>query len=198
MEAAGVTRLAPLTLTNQFRSLAGTQVTGSALSHRFGCQVLLELAHRWSDSPPAGKWTIAWTAQGLLRSRGGQRLGRGVQRLAQQVQPDEVYYVGRVVPSRAPDGSPEPREPIWYPDSKLGAGPVVLSVEGEVPALAQAEGIQRINGAGRDPTRGFSGAKQRHILSIPVQYPDTPAEIIDTRDLDALIELIVLLAKEAG
>lgn len=176
-EAAGVTKLSPLVLTRRFRALAGRRVTGVALSRRFGCAALLEVARRWAESPPDGSWTIAWTAQDLMRRRGSGRL---------RFEADEVYYVGSF-----------PARPQGMEDGEmvLGGGPLLMEVEGDFPYLVPGTQVQKVGWKREEMVPDLESAGRRHALSVPVLYGDTPAEVIDTGDLEGLVEVLLSLGK---
>src|SRR6202795_2969499 len=103
VRAAGVHLLDPISLP-QYPQMIGTQeIGGPATGDRFGRSVLVELlrllaAHKENIS---GTLTIAFATQQWTG-------GRGLDRLLNELHPDELVYVGRIMPLRIDELKPAP------------------------------------------------------------------------------------------
>src|ERR1700730_18337548 len=115
VRAAGVDVLDPISLI-QYPQVIGTdEIAGPATGDRFGRSVLLELlrllaAHKENIS---GTLTIAFATQQWTG-------GRGLDRLLNELHPDELIYVGRRIPPRIDDSKPAPA--IRHAPIKPGIG----------------------------------------------------------------------------
>ena len=178
--AAGITLLSPVTQNKEFRPLAGDRLSGTALSSRYGAAALLAVCEAWAKSPPGGKWTIAWTVQGLSG-------GRGVLRLAATMQPDEVYQVGGIA-LPAPRGDDE--APL------LGHGPVLVgSAVRDAGVFAGEIRLQISKARGADPGERFPSARSGIVLGLAIENARTPGEIIDGEDLDGLVKTLTAIGR---
>jgi putative aminopeptidase FrvX len=162
------------------------QWAATAIGDRFGAALLMQIAQTLSHSKPAGTVTLAFVTQQWTGSR-------GLTRVLEQFHPDELIYLGRSNKPQTQRGeSPAKQQPT------LGSG-AVLSVSADRTSMEdanwsfRAETLPTINAA---PIlmRGYgpSVALPRHTahLSIPVLYPLTAGETIDSRDLESLSHLL--------
>lgn len=183
VQHSGVDVLSPVAAERSLLRVGAHGYAGTAVGDRFGAAVLLQLVQAVAAAPQAGTTTIAFATQQWYGTR-------GLTRLMQQTHPDEVVYVGRSrkPAARADDAAGTPAllpgagvvaygttDAAWLgaPMKKAGAAPFLLRLNG--PAIVP-------------PT------KTAHI-GIASVYPTTAGEMIDDRDLNALMQV---LAKYLG
>ena len=141
-----------------------------------------------------GTLTVAFATQHWLGSR-------GLDRLLEEIHPDEILYVGRLWPRRAAPGA-QPAKSI--PGASPGDGVLIASADPEKSLDGLAAEIKKLGEEGKlsvaveysapVPRAGY--AKPRELparfahLSVPISWPATPAEIVDYGDLKNLQELL--------
>jgi putative aminopeptidase FrvX len=119
-------------------------------------------------------------------------------RLLEEIKPDEMIYLGRVVAMPAANAKPETREAqpgngilLAVPDSKTELP--------EFPAVIQKLAVKRgvpITVTVGTPPRIASYAKPNPLpvrfamVGVPTLWPVTPAETVSTKDLDSLEQLL--------
>jgi putative aminopeptidase FrvX len=185
--ALGVRLLDPVTLRERAVALAGGRVAGVAVSYRAAALALAE-AVRGQGDPPAGAKppavSIAWVAQSEFGNR-------GLMRVLDTVKPNRVVILrGGVAPGADPSGS------VGEP----GRGPVIA--EGDSWLLEQAKsanlGVQTLPAARLAVNLGAAHkALPVHVVTVPLLFAQTPVELVDARDVEALAQLIGVLAGSA-
>ncbi|HWP03747.1 MAG TPA: M20/M25/M40 family metallo-hydrolase [Gemmatimonadaceae bacterium] len=176
--------------------LLGTRLTGRSSDDRSGTTALLAALGRIEPGSLTRKVIFVWTVQeegGLNGARYfGERWGRGLRR---------VYSVDTFVSSDTPKESPH------FAFAPLGAGAVLRALDNSsivprrerdrVIEVARRSAIPLQIGTTFGSTDGSAvqpwGAPNVG-LSWPGRYSHGPAEILDLRDLDALVRLIAALA----
>ena len=193
--SSGVDVLSPVAAERSLIAVGMHQWSATAIDDRFGAALLMQIAQALSHSKPAGTVTLAFVVQQWTASR-------GLTRVLQQFHPDELIYLGRNNKSQVQRGSAHEELPAKQPPA-LGSG-AVLSVSTDLTSTEDAnwsvstEALRTISAA---PIlmRGYGPpvALPRHTahLSVPVLYPLTAGETIDSRDLESLSHL---LAKYLG
>src|SRR6266852_2157286 len=88
VRAAGVDILDSVALQRQGFPV-GQGWAGPAVGDRFGCEALLHIAERLKESKKPGTTTIAFVTQQWAG-------GRGLNRILEEIRPDEMIYIGRV------------------------------------------------------------------------------------------------------
>ena len=189
-----------LSLTSYKRAdrLLGSRITGRGSDDRTGTTALLFAIRRINPDSLTRKVFFVWSVQeegGLNGARFfGDRLGANLRR---------VYSVDTFVSSDTPKESPH------FAFVPLGNGAVLRGVDNasQVPR-AERERIQRIARARGIPLQvgtTFGSTDGSAIqpwgpvnigLSWPGRYSHGPAEVLDLRDVDALIRLVVALATD--
>jgi putative aminopeptidase FrvX len=171
---SGVDVLSPLAADRTAMRIGAHDWAGTAIGDRFGAALLLQLARALEAKPGTGTTTVAFVTQQYAGSR-------GLTRLLQSTQPDELIYVGR--------GRPEPRTAMA--PIALGSGPIAFT-NGDSAAASNWFGgasLQR-SPAASFLIKGYGPAfpLPAHTLhlGIPLQYPLTAGEMLDDRDLYAL------------
>jgi putative aminopeptidase FrvX len=197
VRAAGVDLLDPVALEQSPQKLGTDEVAGPAVGDRFGCSVLLDLLRRLAGHKEnlSGTLTIAFATQQWTG-------GRGLDRLLNELHPDELVYVGRIVPPRIDDS--KPARPTPHEAIAPGSG-VLIAVSDASAALdglvAELKKIGddhnlKIHPVTAAPPALSSYAKATPVparfahLSVASLYPVTPAETINTGDVSALETLL--------
>jgi putative aminopeptidase FrvX len=177
--------------------LLGTRITGRASDDRTGTMALLFAIQRLSPDSLPHKVIFVWTVQeegGLNGARFfGDQHGRNLRR---------VYSVDTFVSSDTPKETPH------FAFVPLGSGPVLRGVDNAslVPRAERERIIQvaRTNGIPLQVGTTFGSTDGSAIqpwgpvnigLSWPGRYSHGPAEVLDLRDVDALVRLVVAVAK---
>jgi putative aminopeptidase FrvX len=193
VRAAGVDVLDPISLA-QYPQVIGTdEIAGPATGDRFGRSLLLELlrllaAHKENIS---GTLTIAFATQQWTG-------GRGLDRLLNELHPDELIYVGRIMPPRIDES--KPTTAATHEDMKPGNGVLIgvsdpsaalSGLPAELKKMAESHNV-RIQPVTAAPPALAGYAKATPLparfahLGVASLYPVTPAEIISTTDVGAL------------
>ena len=203
VRAAGVDLLDPIALQRKSFPVGDSGVAGPAAAEEAGVNVLLELLGQGREIKAKGTTTIAFVTQHWTG-------GRGLNRLLTEVHPDEMVFIGRVIPPPPAnkDAPVEERKPGSgvvlgvTADSKNGAE----SLAERLKALAEKEQIplQVMNAA---PPRIAGYAKSATLpenfveLGVSELWPVTPAEYVSMHDsgrLEMLLEAYLEIPKSTG
>ena len=197
VRAAGVDLLDPITLERKWFPVGQDGEAGPASGDRFGFSAFLELLERSKDSKAKGATTIAFVTQQWAG-------GRGLNRLLDEIKPEEMIFVGRITTSSKGDAGPATPAP---------GGGVLLGVEdatvalkgfsGEIKAIAEADG-ERLTAVHAAAPRMTGYAKPNVLperfaqLGIPTFQAVTPGEFISWNDrgnLERLLEAYLQIPK---
>ena len=186
-----------LTMPKAMRRIGWHRALARAFDDRAGSVALLEAIRRIDPAALPRRVTFAWSV--------GEEIGLiGAQLLAERFDDAIIVYpVDTFVSSDAPL---ESRRTAYAP---LGDGFVIRVVESinfapadlvaHVQALALAHDIPTQLGMTSGGTDGQPWVA-RGIPSVPISWPGryshSPIEVLDLRDLDALVRMIVVLAEE--
>jgi putative aminopeptidase len=195
--ASGVDVLDPISL-SQYPEVIGTgDMAGPAVGDGFGRSVLLELlgllANHKVNLP--GTLTIAFATQQWSG-------GRGLDRLLNELHPDELIYVGRIMPPHIDESKPAPattREAM-----ALGSGVLIGVFDASAPPAGLAAELKKIGDSHNvriQPVTAALPALTSYAKSTPLParfahlsvaslYPVTPAETISTADISALESIL--------
>jgi len=171
------------------------RLTAPAIGDRFGCAALVELLRRLDPARLTGTLTVAFVAQQYA-------FARGLDRLMQQVNPDEMIYVGRLLPRRGP-GAQAAAHPI---EVLPGAALLLAAVDPQTPLTSFAADLRGRATENGIPAVAVAAAPlprvsytqgpvlpQRFVhLGVPTRFPLTPAEFVDSHDLLNLVSLLEL------
>src|SRR5271155_4531001 len=127
--AAGVDVLDPISLHREVRPLANSEYTAPAIGDHFGCVALVNLLNdlHASKAKFSGTLTVAFIAQQWTG-------GRGLDRILNEISPDEMIYVGRLAPPRKAPGTPPTSAAEVAPTVfKPGAGILLGTADESVP-----------------------------------------------------------------
>jgi len=189
-----------VTIPKQYRPLLGTRANARSFDDRVGDAALISAV--WSLGGPLKdrNVTFVWSTGEELGLVGAAKLAK---RLADEGQaPDYVFAVDTFVSSDSPIESKR------FADADLGRGFVVRAVDnsnivssalvGKVVKLARAEHIPvqyGVTGGGNDGAAFVRYGSVDVALGWPLRYSHSPAEVIDTRDADALAHIISVIAR---
>jgi putative aminopeptidase len=192
-EALGVKKGDTVTVRKRFQALAGSRATARSIDDRAGCAALTLALEKIDPGKVASRVTFAWDVEeetGLV--------GAGV--LAERLHPAYVFAVDTFV------SSDTPIDPQRYARIPLGSGAVLRAVDNSlitppdfverVRKLAAARGIPVSAGVTSGGNDGSQFTKTGAIvlpISWPGRYSHSAVEVIDGRDLQALVDLIVAL-----
>jgi putative aminopeptidase len=195
-EALGVAKGDAITVRKQFTELTGNRGTARAIDDRAGCAALLAALAAIDPAKVTNRITFAWVVEeetGLA--------GSGV--LAERLHPAYAFAVDTFV------SSDSPVDPQRMAHILLGTGAVLRAVDNssitppatvaEIRAMARARGIPTTVGVTSGGNDGSQFSRMGSIvvpISWPGRYSHSAVEVVDRRDLDALVHLIVMLVGE--
>ena len=198
--ARGVREGLSLTSYKRAERLLGSRITGRASDDRTGTTALLFAIRRINPDSLTSKVIFVWSVQeegGLNGARFfGERHGVNLRR---------VYSIDTFVSSDTPKESPH------FAFVPLGNGAVLRGLDNgslvpraereRVMRIARARGIPLQVGTTFGSTDGSAIQPMGPVnigLSWPGRYSHGPAEVLDLRDVDALIRLIVALVGDGA
>jgi putative aminopeptidase FrvX len=196
--AKGVELLDAVTYPAVLTELAGGQWAGPSLGQKAVAAALVDATAEAAAAAAGGEVVVAWAAQTKFTTRGrGARPGLGAVRARTKWQPKRAVIVDVVAAGKG-DGFPFP-----------GGGPVLVQAkDAETPlrqALVRLAGEARISlqflkAADSPLALPFSVAPSEVLtVALPVRFLNTPSEVIDLGDLQALRDLLTaFLTKGAG
>ncbi|HEX2777269.1 MAG TPA: M20/M25/M40 family metallo-hydrolase [Candidatus Acidoferrales bacterium] len=189
-----------ITIPKAYRPLLGTRANGRAFDDRVGDAALISAVWALAGPLKDRDVTFVWSTgeeEGLL---GAAAVAK---RLAAQGHiPDYVFAVDTFVSSDSPIESKR------YADAEIGKGFVIRAVDSSniIPSdlvektikLAHANQIPvqyGVTGGGNDGSAFVRYGSVDIALGWPLRYSHSPAEVIDTRDVDSLARIITVIAK---
>ncbi|MDE3180697.1 MAG: peptidase M42, partial [Acidobacteriota bacterium] len=190
--AAGADLVEPLAIDRTVYEMGGGEWTAPAIGDRFGDAALIEVLRRLDPAKLKGTLTVAFVVQQWAGAR-------GLECILTREKPDELIYVGRLLPSGSPLAAANRRFPSQQPGSGVLAGmqnPAagLTGLAAELQQIASNNGI-RLTADYSAPLIPRSylppppiPARFAH-LAIATKWASTPAEIIDTTDLSGLAAL---------
>jgi putative aminopeptidase len=196
---AGIDLLDPITLTHEARMVGSKDLTAPAIGDRMGCVALVNLLEMLKPQPTklAGTITIAFVAQQWTG-------GRGLDRLLNELHPDELIYVGRLQPPRVVETGSSPKKGTASETGHgvllaTGASAELDSFGAELKTIADEHHIlsSAVSAAApvmagyAKPTALPARFAQVGIASL---FPVTPAETINTDDLSLLEKFLFAYA----
>ena len=186
-----------VTVRKRLVALAGSRATGPSIDDRVGSTALLLMLQQLDPGAFTDRrLTVAWSTEeevGLV----------GARAIAESTRPDIVFAVDTFVSSDSPvDWQRRARIP-------LGSGVVARVLDGNhvspratvdrVLAIAARHGIPITpgsTGGGTDVGAFVEWGSIPMPISWPARYSHSPVELMDQRDLDWLVELLLALATE--
>jgi putative aminopeptidase FrvX len=189
-----------ITIPKAYRPLLGTRANGRSFDDRVGDTALISAV--WALGAPLKDRdvTFAWSTgeeEGLV---GAAKLAKRL--AAEGHEPDFVFAVDTFVSADSPIESKR------FGNAEIGKGFVIRAVDNSniVPSarverivkLARANQIPiqyGVTGGGNDGSAFVRYGSVDIALGWPLRYSHSPAEVIDTRDVDSLARIITAIAK---
>ncbi len=199
VRAAGVKLLDPIALNLEKREMRGfgrTEWETIGNGGRFGLVTLVRLPRRIEVANLKGTLTVALVTQQWTG-------GRGLDRLLEELQPDEMIYVGRIVTKQAADARATSDQPKPGTGVLIGGGEASAeygtTLAGQLQALAEKHQIPaQISPANPPHVSGYAKVSSFPArfaqLGVPVLWPATPAETVDAVDVANLFDLLQFYA----
>jgi putative aminopeptidase FrvX len=196
VRSTGVDLLDPITLTHNDYQLASSEYTAPAIGDHFGCVALMNLltTSQLAKAKLTGTTTVAFVAQQWTG-------GRGLERLLNEIHPDEMIYVGRLLSPRGPAASPSSagdKRPLPGQGILLGVTDPAGSLAGlpaDLKKLADENHLSLTPAIAAPPRiAGYVKATpfpQRFAqLGVATLFPVTPAETLSISDVNSLTDLL--------
>ncbi|HET9741660.1 MAG TPA: M20/M25/M40 family metallo-hydrolase [Terriglobales bacterium] len=189
-----------VTIPKTYRNLLNRRASARSLDDRVGCAALVSAVWQLGQSVPNRDVTFVWSTSEELGLLGAAEVAK---RLGEQGHaPQFVFAVDTFV------SSDSPLESHRFGDATLGDGFVVRAVDNsnvvplpdveKVVAMSHRDRIPvqyGVTGGGNDGSAFLRYGSTDVALGWPLRYSHSPAEVIDTRDLDALSKIIAAVAR---
>jgi putative aminopeptidase len=189
-----------ITIPKQFRPLLGTRANGRSFDDRVGDTALISAVWALGGPLKDRDVTFVWSTGEEIGLVGAGALAK---RLAAEGRtPDYVFAVDTIV------SSDSPLESKRFADVQIGKGFAIRAVDNsniipralvdQLARLAHANQIPvqiGITGGGNDGSTFVPYGAVDVALGWPLRYSHSPAEVIDTRDVDALARIIAAIAR---
>ena len=189
-----------ITIPKEYRALLGTLANGRSFDDRVGCAALVEAVRALGPELAGRDVTFIWSTEEEVGLKGA---AAAAERMAKEGQaPDFIFAIDTFV------SADSPLESKRFADAETGKGFVVRAVDNSnivpreyvdrVLALARENKIPAqygVTGGGNDGAVFTRYGAVDIALGWPLRYSHSPAEVIDTRDADALARIIAVLAK---
>jgi len=189
-----------ITIPKKYRPLAGKRANARSFDDRIGCSALVSATWALGPDFKDRDVTFVWSTGEELGLVGAAALAKRLS--ADHQVPDFVFAIDTFV------SSDSPLETQRFADAELGKGFVVRAVDNsnivrrdwveKVVAIAQSNQIAAqygVTGGGNDGSAFVRYGSADVALGWPLRYAHSPAEVIDTRDLDSLAHIVAALAR---
>ena len=200
VEKLGIKPGDTVTIPKAYRPLLGTRANGRSFDDRVGCTALISAVWTLGGLLKDRDVTFVWSTREEMGLLGAAALAKRL--AAEGRMPDYVFAVDTFV------SSDSPLESKRFADAQLGKGFVVRAVDNsniipreaveKVVKLARASQIPvqyGVTGGGNDGSAFVRYGSLDVALGWPLRYSHSPAELVDTRDVDALARIIAVIAK---
>jgi len=195
-EALGVARGDSVTVRKSLATLGPNRASARSIDDRNGVAALIAAINRLDPAKIPNTVTFAWVV--------GEEIGLvGSAFLAPRLRPAFVFAIDTFV------SSDSPLDPQRLAHVPLGTGAVARAIDNSsitppetvarIVEIARAHRIPISVGTTNGGNDGSSFTRYGAIvapLSWPGRYSHSPVEVMDVRDLDALVQLIVALSSE--
>src|SRR6202166_1502458 len=189
------------TVPKKYRPLLGTRANAQSFDDRVGCAALIEAVKALGPDLGDRQVTFIWSTEEEVGLKGA---AAAAERMAKEGNaPDFVFAIDTFVSSDSPIESKR------FADAEIGKGFVIRAVDNSnitpreyvdrVVKLANENKIPvqyGVTGGGNDGAVFVRYGAVDVPLSWPLRYSHSPAELIDTRDYDALAKIVAVLAKQ--
>ena len=202
---AGADVLSPLGIHRALYQMGFGKWTAPAIGDRFAAAALVQVLRSLDAHKLHGRLTVAFVTQQWTGAR-------GLQRLLQEVKPEELLYVGRLTRGPMSPGPSGVGSEIPEPARKPGSGVLMAESAEQTPAALGAE-LEQLAEHNNIPLAADYSAPllprsylpqpalpPRWVhLGVATAWPSTPAEFLDAHDLTQLAALLeTYLQGEAG
>jgi putative aminopeptidase FrvX len=191
----GADVLSPVAIDRKFYEMGFGKWTAPAIGDRYGAAALLDVLRNVDPANVKGTLTFAFVSQQWLGAR-------GLQQLLYRVAPDELIYVGRLTRATPAPGQRE-AAPLFK--ASPGSGVLIASEKPDAELAGLAAELKQIAGQRKIPLKtdysapllprgGYmlqSKVPERSVhLAVATSWPSTPGEVVQGRDVVALISLL--------
>jgi len=189
-----------ITIPKEYRALLGTRANARSFDDRVGCAALVEAVRALGPELPGRDVTFIWSTEEEVGLKGAAAAAERM--AAEGWTPDFVFAIDTFV------SADSPLELKRFGDAKIGKGFVVRAVDNSnivpreyverVVKMARANGIAvqyGVTGGGNDGAVFPRYGAVDVALGWPLRYSHSAAEVIDTRDAEALGRIIGVLAR---
>jgi putative aminopeptidase FrvX len=189
-----------VTVPKQYHPLLGTRANARSFDDRVGCTALLEAVKTLGLNLPGRDVTFVWSTEEEVGLKGAATVAEHMAKDGHA--PDFVFAIDTFV------SSDSPLESKRFADAEIGKGFVIRAVDNSniapreyvdrVVQLANRNNIPvqyGVTGGGNDGAVFPRYGSVDIPLSWPLRYAHSAAEVIDTRDVDALAKIVAVLAK---
>jgi putative aminopeptidase len=189
-----------ITIPKKYHPLYGTRANARSFDDRVGCTALLQAVNSLGLNLPGRDVTFVWSTEEEVGLKGAAAVA---EKMAKDGRPaDFVFAIDTFV------SSDSPLESKRFADAEIGKGFVVRAIDNSniapreyvdrVVQLAHDNNISvqyGVTGGGNDGAVFTRYGAVDIPLSWPLRYAHSAAEVIDTRDVDALSKIVAVLAK---
>ena len=199
-EALGIATGDFVTVPKEYRGLLGTRANGRSFDDRVGCAALIAAANAIGPDLPGRDVTFVWSTREELGLEGAAAFAE--QAAKQGRSPDFVFAIDTFV------SSDSPLESKRFADAKIGEGFVVRAVDNSniapreyvdrLVAMAREHSIPvqyGVTGGGNDGSVFVRYGSVDVAMGWPLRYAHSPGEVIDTKDVDALGQIVEVVAR---
>ncbi len=189
-----------VTIPKKYRPLLGDRANARSFDDRVGCAALIRAVDLLGPELIGRDVTFVWSTEEEVGLKGAAAVA---ERMAKEGKtPDFVFAIDTFV------SSDSPLESKRFADAEIGKGFVIRAVDNSnitpreyvdrVVKLARENNIPvqyGVTGGGNDGAVFQRYGSVDIPLGWPLRYSHSPAEVIDTRDVDALAKIIAVLAR---
>ncbi len=189
-----------VTIPKKYRPLLGARANGRSFDDRVGDTALISAVWALGSPLKDRDVTFVWSTGEEIGLVGAGALAKRL--AAEGHSPDYVFAVDTLV------SSDSPLESKRFGDAEIGKGFAIRAVDNSNIAprdlVAKVEKLARANqipyqlgvtGGGNDGSMFVPYGAVDIALGWPLRYSHSPAEVIDTRDVDALARIIAAIAR---
>jgi putative aminopeptidase FrvX len=190
-----------VTMPKKYHQLLGTRANAPSADDRVGCDALIVAANAIGPQLPGRDVTFVWSTEGGVGSKGAAEFAKQAAKDGRA--PDFVFAVDAFISSDSrlesrPRAGAELGKGFVVPAADSSPSAALQSVD-RIVALANKHQIPVQHGvtAGENDGSVFSHYGSVSVaLGFPLRYSHSPADLIDTRDFDALGSIVEVLAHE--
>jgi putative aminopeptidase len=189
-----------VTIEKAYRPLAGTRANARSFDDRVGCAALIAAVKAMGPNLAGRDVTFIWSTEEEVGLKGAAAAATQLAREGKA--PEFVFAIDTFV------SNDSPLETGRFGNAEVGKGFVVRAVDNSnvvpvryvdrVVKLAEANKIPvqyGVTGGGNDGAVFTRFGSVDVAMGWPLRYSHSPAEVIDTRDLDALGRIVAVIAR---